>query len=269
MIRNRAFPLLLLTITLLAGAPALAQDWEFAVAPYLWLPSIDGTMKYSLPPGSGDGSMGVELSADNVGMFFMVAGEARRERLVVTADFLYLELGGELSNVREVDFGSGPIDVGASINTATQTSLDGASLTLTGGYAIRHSPDGSTVDVIGGVRYLGLETDTDWQLSVPIESQGRILAANGSTSRKVDLWDGIIGVRGRGRLGENWHVPFHLDIGAGSSTLTWQAAVGVTRSFGWGAIGAAWRELGYDQDDEDLIQDFSFSGPGLTATFRF
>ena len=264
--RNRV---LWLVVTLLAAAPAFAQQWEFAVAPYLWLPSVEGTLKYSLPPGSGDGSMGVELSADNIDLALMIAGEARRDRLVMTADFLFLELGGERSNVREVDFGSGPIDVATSINTATQTSVDGVMLTLAGGYAIRHSGDGSTVDVIGGVRYFGLESSTDWQLSAPITSQGRILAADGNVSRQVDLWDGIVGLRGRGRLGEKWSVPFHLDVGAGSSKLTWQAAVGVTRSFGWGGIGAAWRTLAYDQDDEELVQDFSFSGPGLTASFRF
>ena len=42
-----------------ASAAAVAQDdsdrWRFDLTPYLWLPTIDGTLNYSPPPGGGGG----------------------------------------------------------------------------------------------------------------------------------------------------------------------------------------------------------------------
>ena len=84
------------------------------------------------------------------------------------------------------------------------------------------------------------------------------------------IWDGIIGVRGRVRWGETpWFTPYYLDVGAGSSNLTWQAMLGIAYGFKWGDVVLAHRTLFYDQNDDKLLQDFRFSGPTLGATFRF
>jgi len=44
---------------------------------------------------------------------------------------------------------------------------------------------------------------------------------------------------------------------------------GLTRSFGWGEILFVYRHLEYDEDFDGLMQNFSFSGPALGASFRF
>ena len=89
-------------------------------------------------------------------------------------------------------------------------------------------------------------------------------------SQKEELWDAIIGVRGKSRLQDSrWFVPYHLDIGSGSSLLTWQAAVGIGYAFKWGDAQLAYRHLSYEQEDGKLLQDLSFSGPALGVTFRF
>jgi hypothetical protein len=86
----------------------------------------------------------------------------------------------------------------------------------------------------------------------------------------VDLWDAIIGVRGKARLGESgWFVPYYLDAGTGSSALTWQGMAGIGHTFKWGDVLLAYRHLYYDQKGDKLIQDIRFSGPALGATFRF
>ena len=36
-----------------ASAQTPGDEWKFSITPYLWLPNIDGTLKYSIPPGSG------------------------------------------------------------------------------------------------------------------------------------------------------------------------------------------------------------------------
>ena len=53
-------------MTFLVASPAAAQSakppadtWQFSVTPYLWLPSLDGTLRYGPPPAGGSSS-GVE-----------------------------------------------------------------------------------------------------------------------------------------------------------------------------------------------------------------
>ena len=56
-----------------------------------------------------------------------------------------------------------------------------------------------------------------WQGAHAIEARG------GSTV-KPSAWDGVIGARGRIKLGDgHWFAPYYLDLGAGQSDLTWQA----------------------------------------------
>jgi len=92
----------------------------------------------------------------------------------------------------------------------------------------------------------------------------------GSIGNDTNLWDVIVGTRGDIEFaGGKWSVPFHFDIGAGSSELTWSAMSGVKRHFGWGDLLFVYRHLEYDEDTEGLMQNFSFSGPAFGATFRF
>ena len=86
----------------------------------------------------------------------------------------------------------------------------------------------------------------------------------------MDLWDGIVGLKGRVWLGRsNWSIPYYFDVGTGSSELTWQGLLGV--AYSWEVIGVtlAYRHLYYDQKNDKLIQDMRFSGPALGVTFRW
>ena len=66
-----------------------------------------------------------------------------------------------------------------------------------------------------------------------------------------------------------WYSPYYLDIGTGSSNLTWQGLFGIAYAFKWGDVVFAYRNLYYDQSNDELLQNFRFSGPALGATFRF
>ena len=91
-------------------------------------------------------------------------------------------------------------------------------------------------------------------------------------SKRVELWDGAVGVRGSlGLGGDHWFVPYYADIGAGSSSLTWQAITGVGYKFGWGDLNLFYRYLRYDMQHDDLLQNVSFYGYGFGfgARFRF
>jgi hypothetical protein len=255
-----------------AAAQTPGSQWTFSITPYIWLPNVDGTLKYSVPPGSG-GSPEVRVGPndylESLSFAMMISGEARKDRWSVFTDFIYLDFSNEESAVKSIDFGGNLAS--ASANVSTTSSLKGAAWTLGAGYAVMPGRP-VDLDVFGGLRYFGLEASTDWQLAltVPGPGGGQTFPRVGSISEKLDLWDGIVGVKGRVWLGgSNWSIPYYLDVGTGSSSLTWQGLLGVAYSYKWLGVTLAYRHLYYDQKDDKLIQDLRFSGPALGVTFRF
>jgi len=263
-------------LALLSGPSAQAQSaedrWFFTLTPYLWLPNVNGTLKYSVPPGaagSPEVRAGPNNYLENLQSVLMISGEARKERWSIMADAIYLDFADQASTVRAVNFG-GPV-TSTSTNSNTNSSLKGSLWTLAGGYAAVQTPR-ATLNVLAGARYLGIEASTHWQLTATVSGPGagQVFPASGSISQRADLWDGIVGVRGQVRFGEgNWFMPYYLDVGAGSSDLTWQGLLGIAYRFGWGDATLAYRHLAYDQGGNKLFQDFRFSGTALGVTFRF
>jgi len=250
------------------------SSWTFAVTPYLWLPSFEGTLRYSLPPGSGNPEVGVQDNhpLSSLDAAFMIAGEARRGRLSFFGDYIYLKFSPSSSSVTAVDFNPGapPVNpLSTTVDRGTTTQLKGQLFTLAAGYNLA-APD-APLDAIGGVRYLTLDSQTDWQLSAAVAGSGagQTFAASGAATRNQNTWDAIVGARGRARLMDRWFVPYYLDIGAGTSRLTWEAQTGVGYSFRWGDLTLAYRYLFYDQGQERLLHNFSFKGATLAASFRF
>jgi hypothetical protein len=255
-----------------AAAQTAGNQWTFSITPYLWLPNVDGTLKYSVPPGGG-GSPEVRVGPndylENLNMVMMISGEARKSRWSVFTDFIYLDFSDEKSAVKAVNFGGSL--VGSSANVSTDSSLRGAAWTLGAGYAVLPGRP-VEMDVFGGLRYFGLEASTDWQLGLTVTGPGggQTFPRTGSISEREDLWDGIVGVKGRVWLGKsNWSIPYYLDVGTGSSSLTWQGMLGLAYSYKWIGATLVYRHLYYDMKGDKLIQDARFSGPAFGVNFRF
>ena len=275
--RFRLIALAMLAALALCGPPGAAaqtpgNQWTFSITPYLWLPNIDGTLKYGVPPG-GTGSPEVEVGPndylENLDLAFMISGEARKSRFSVFTDVIYLDFSNEDSSVKSINFGG--TRVSSSANLSTDSSLKGLLWTLGVGYAVLPGRP-VEMDIFGGLRYFGLEVSTDWQLTATVTGPGagQTFPRTGSISQREDLWDGIIGFRGRIWIGgSNWSIPYYSDIGTGSSYLTWQGMIGVAYSFKLVSLTLAYRHLYYDQKDEKLIQDMRFSGPALGVGFRW
>jgi hypothetical protein len=242
------------------------------VTPYLWLPTIGGTLNYQAPPGTGGGpevQVGPVDYLEALRFVLMVSGEARKGRELMFTDVVYLSFYSEKSAVKAIDFG-GTI-VSSSANVATTSSLKGGLWTLGLGYAFLTSRP-VALDVFGGFRYFSLRASTDWQIELAVTGPGpgQTFPRSGSVSERADLWDGIVGVKGRVGLGRShWSIPYYMDIGTGSSVLTWQGMLGIAYSFSWGDVMLAYRYLYYDEKDDKLIQDMRFYGPALGVTFRF
>jgi hypothetical protein len=248
------------------------DQWTFSITPYLWLPNVNGTLRYGIPPGAS-GSPEVKAGPndylENLTFAMMISGEARKDRWLVFTDLIYLDFSSEKSSVKSINFGGDPVS--SSGNVSTSSSLRGGTWTIAGGYAVL--PERPVeLDIFTGLRYFGIHASTDWQLTADVTGpgSGQTFPRTGSVSERADLWDGILGVKGRVWLGRsNWSIPYYFDVGALSSELTWQGMLGVAYSFTWIDVTLVYRHLYYDMKSGSLIQDMYFSGPALGVTFRF
>ena len=138
------------------------------------------------------------------------------------------------------------------------------SVGLYGGYQVFRT-DRANMDVIAGVRHLSLDADAVLAISGPLPPS----LPSKNLSSSASIWDGVVGLRGRVELGPNWFVPYHADVGAGDSELTWQAMAGIGYETSWGELLLVYRHLDWDQGDDKLIQGLSFSDPGMALKYRF
>ncbi len=262
-----------------ALAESNSDDWQFQITPYLWLPTIGGTLNFDLPPGGGgspDIAVGPTDWLELLNFGAMIGGSARKGRFSIFTDIIYLSMTkNDDARVVSVDGNvSGNLvsmPVSADLTLNTRTDFDGLLWTLAAGYTISET-DTSSVDLFAGVRLFSTDFTASWDLSASVTTPGgvELLAAQGSIGSDTDLWDGILGVRGHFRFGDgNWSVPYYFDVGAGSSDLTWNAMAGLSRTYGWGDLMFVYRHLEYDEGSDGLLQGFSFSGPAFGAGFRF
>ena len=251
-----------------------AGEWEYDLTPYLWLPVIDGTLNYDVPPGGGGGpnfEVGPTDWLDLLNYGLLLNGTARKGRFSISSDLVILSMtsknDGRLSSA---NFGPGILPIDVSLNRNSRTDLDGLTWSIAAGYTVKESERGS-LDLFAGVRYFGAEAESRWSLTTAITGPADdiVLPAEGSVGADEDIWDGIVGLRGKVAFNEKWSGLYYLDVGTGSSDFTWNAIGGVAREFGWGDLIIAYRHLSYDQGSDSLINDFSFSGLAVGGRFRF
>jgi hypothetical protein len=240
--------------------------WRFGASLYGYLPSVSGTS--SAPADSGGNRININL-AELLDLEFTVMGsfDAHNGRWGVFTDFIYLDYGASKQQSR--DFTIGRVGIPAGTTADLDLDFKGWVWTLGGQYRVYSDP-ALTMDALAGLRLLEVRTTTRWSFSGslgPIAPSGR----TGSSEDKSSQLDGIVGVKGRARLGSSgrWTLPFYLDVGAGDSDLTWQTAAGVSYGFSWGELTAMWRYLAYDLKPGRNIEDVKFNGPLIGATFRW
>jgi len=235
--------------------PVVAEQWRFEVTPYIWAPGINGTM--GLDSGlakSADFSSGNVLS--NLKSGGMISAEAHYGKWGVMGDFVSATL--QHSGSVPVVTREGNATIGDKI-TLQQTILTGA---IT--YSIANSKD-RYVDALLGVRAI----DATATLSLNVAGTPE----KASVSKKTSTVDPIFGTKGRYQLADSsWYVPFYADIGSGGGTtnLTWQAMLGVGKTFNRVVdVSLAYRTLYYDMKTGGVLQKTTMSGPVLAATIKF
>jgi hypothetical protein len=251
---------LMLTATLTPTVAAAAEDWEFAVTPYLWGAGINGTATV----GSHEADLEKTFSEtlDDLDFAAMVNLQARKGRFGLYSDVLFLGQGdtGEVTTpagarLLEVstDLDTWIIDFGASWEAARW----GQAAPGKGGF----------VDLLLGGRYWNLETE--------ISADSPLLAGERSLEKSMDWVDPIVGARCSAVLTPKLQLLGRADVGGfdlgSGSKLTWSASA----YLGWrfSPLVSAW--AGYKhlvverEDDQENSVDLAFSGPVLGVAFTF
>jgi hypothetical protein len=259
-------------------AAAGSTGWIFNVAPYLWLPSVNATLNYTLPAAL-DGRLPTGVSAgpgdilSHLNFATMVAADAQYGRFSLLTDFIYLNVGAVNSHFRSIDFAGLPsLPIAGAAELRNSTSLNASIWTLAGGYTLLQGEWGN-VDAIAGLRYFGGSTRTNYDLGITIagpRGNGASFGGSGSISGSASFWNGIGGFRGRVRLGTSGlFIPCYFDIGAGDSALTWQIASGLGYQTGWAGVSLTYRYLSFDQRSSAVLKNVSMGGPIIMANFTF
>lgn len=269
---NRSIPtqllatsMVLVLIPLLSSVVAVAEtdEWKFRASVYAWLPSLEGETTFK-GPDSPDGAVDIEKILDSIESAFMGGIAAEKGRWGVFSDYIYLDLSNTENNNRSLDFGN----IDAGVGYKTTLGITGWVLNTAGTYTV---VDNSwySMSVLGGVRFLDLEEELEWELSSQI-GDTPVNSRSGNVKVKDNVMDAIVGVRGEVKFGQSsWSAPYYLDVGTGDSEYSVQSAVGINYAFESFDLGLSYRYLEWDLDSSAALDSLSFSGMQFGVGYRW
>ena len=202
-LQKMTLPVCLLGVLLLIpGAASAAEDWEFAVEGYGWLPNIDIQEE-----GGQSTEITLDDIIDNLDIAAMIAGQARKGKWSFSTDIIYLDLSNK------------PDAALSPLLSLKKLEIESWIVTPTLGYTVYQSGQ-NYIDLYAGARYLWLDVKTTLELNLPgsfLPTLGKGIDESGSN------WDAIVGVRVDYHLSDKWHLPYSVNGGAGQSDFTFQA----------------------------------------------
>ncbi len=238
----------LCAIVVVPGRAARAQtddEWHVSLTPYGWLAGSSGRIGFA--GGIADVDLGAGDVLDHVDLSVMALLEARRNRWWLRLNMTYISM----SDRKAVEEGSESTVIFEHEQTILEPEL---------GYTV-YAADWGGVDALAGGRY--------WHPKVDVSADtpgGDVGIASGSRS----WFDAIGGLRVRFNPAERWHLSAKGDVGAGGSTLTWQAIGGVGYDLSnCCSLDAAYRHLDIDYDRDAFVNDSYLSGFALGLGIRF
>ncbi len=266
--------------------PAMADDstgtpgLQIQLTPYLWLPTIDSTLRIPVPGGgtvTTTTSTGAGEYLPHLSFAAMLAAEARYDRFSVLTDIIYMNLSASETRIRSYDFGLTSIPVERVVSTTASARIQSTIWTLAGGYTVAEGSWGN-VDIIAGFRMLAMNQSSNLSLSADITRPDGSIALGRSThlSDGNTIWNGVGGVRGRVYVGDaDWFgggrifVPFYFDIGAGGSNLTWQIFSGVGYQTGRLGVSLGYRYMSFKQGSSAVVEKLNLGGPIMAVNITF
>ena len=247
-------PAVLATILMISATPsASAQNgWDFDLAIYGWLPTIEGKLAYEIPELGDSIEVDPGTLLDNLQFTAMIGFAANRGRWSILGDVIYLK---EAASREEL------LDIGAGVNLRADFEMKAWLLGFGGAYEVASSSR-SSLGVLVGARYFSPDSNLRLRADGPLETDV-------SLGSSASLWNGVAGVRGWLGLSDHWFVPYHLDLGTGDSDFTWQGYAGIGHQWRWGSLVLGYRYLDFDQGDGSEVRGLTMAGAELGVSFRF
>jgi hypothetical protein len=224
--------------------PARAQEKALTIeiSPYLWLTNIDGSVTVGDQTADFEASFGDLV--DVVDLAAAVMGSISYDRWVGFSQADYYSLNPEFT---AQDGRSGELNSSAFL------------LTGTGGYRIDGFSEGSTIDLLSGVRYFRIHNKVS-------------IAGAEMADTTSNLVDAIVMVRSSFPLNfisEKLHFTPMFSVGAGESDLVWEAQPQLHYQFGYQLSGFfGYRRLQYDFSENGADLDLGFQGFLFGLTVR-
>ena len=247
-------PAVLAIILMISATPsASAEDgWDFDLAIYGWLPTIEGKLAYEIPELGDSIEVDPGTLLDNLQFTAMIGFAANRGRWSILGDVIYLK---EAASREEL------LDIGAGVNLRADFEMKAWLLGFGGAYEVASSSR-SSLGVLVGARYFSTDSNLRLRADGPLETDV-------SLGSSASLWNGVAGVRGWLGLSDHWFVPYHLDLGTGDSDFTWQGYAGIGHQWRWGSLVLGYRYLDFDQGDGSEVRGLTMAGAELGVVFHF
>lgn len=223
------------------GVPG--DQWRFQATPYVWMSSLDGTVKPFRSAPAADVNKSFSELMDSLDAAAFLTATARRGRFV---------LQGDLTHASTSDSTALPLGLSARVKVRQ------SSATVTAGYAVEVSED-SSIDVMAGLRY--------WDIDAAVDVPGLLSTRSGSR-----FIDPIAAARWRQTLGPRWSSVLYADVGGFGvgSDATWQiVALANYQATAQVFVSAGYRHQSLDYGDNGKRLDMSLSGPMLGVTYVF
>ena len=262
---STAMAVILFQLLSSAAAEAETDEWKFRASVYAWLPSLEGETSFQ-GPDSPDGELDIEKILDSIESAFMGGIAAEKGRWGVFGDYIYLDMSNTEDPNRSLDLGEQGIPAGVGLKTTL--GITGWVLNTAGTYTV---VDNSwySMKVLGGVRFLDLEEELEWDLSSQV-GDNPVNARSGNVKVKDNVMDGIVGVRGQFKFGQsNWSAPYYLDVGTGDTDYSVQGVVGIHYAFESFDLGLSYRYLEWNLDSDVGLESLSFSGMQFGVGYRW
>jgi len=244
--------LLLITVMLLLVAASVsaeeksAGDTEFGFEAYLWMPTIRSTTITGDPVLITFGDI-----LKNLDFTVMLRGSVQKDRFFGITDILYLNVGDSQKHTGEF--------LGQPVEGKLDIGLEAWVLNFIGGYELIDNGK-DTFGLSAGARYLKLTLDT----TVRVEDQKK------KDSVSENVWDGVVGLKGRHNFPDGHYFNYYADVGTGGAKLTWQVFAGFAydyRKF-TGAIGYRYLKWNF-KNDAKAMDNMTVHGPFLSAKWTW
>ncbi|MBB4122760.1 YfaZ family outer membrane protein [Martelella radicis] len=238
--------------------PAPADDWSFALTPYIWGAGLSGKVS----PFTGAPTVRVDRSFSEILEELNLAGfvnfYATNGTFGAYADVMYVDTREAHATGPVTLPGIGPVP---GVNVNLDTKLFNAA--LFGTYRLADT-DRFALDALAGIRVFKAWADV---------SAGITGTPNAYRAKSDFGWvDPAIGARMEYDFGKGFSFVGQADIGgsSGGSDLTWQAMGAVKYDVSkTTALSLGYKYLSVDYDRDGHLLDIDMQGPTLGLTFKF